>query len=100
MTVSMAVLNTNAVSCIPQSAPCFLGTQALRGGLASVQVSLTSTSTGVGTIPSPVTIVAGSDHVVTTFTPVSPGSTTLVLTTPAGFTASSNDTLVTVTVTP
>ena len=71
MTVSMAVLNTNATSCIPQSAPCFLSTQALRGGLASVQVSLASTSTGVGTIPSPVTIVAGSDHVVTPFTPVS-----------------------------
>jgi hypothetical protein len=102
MTVSMAVLNTSVASCASQSAapPCFLGPQALRGGLASVQVSLASTSTGVGTIPSPVTIVAGSDHVVTTFKPVSPGSTTLFLTTPAGFTASSNDTSVTVTVTP
>jgi hypothetical protein len=101
VTVYMAVLNTNAATCpLSSGAPCFLGIQALRGGAPSVPVTLNSSSTGVGTIASPVTILAGSDHVVSQFTPVSPGSTTVSVITPAGFTTSTNNTLLPASVTP
>jgi hypothetical protein len=94
VTVYMAMLN-------PGSPSSFSGTtQALRGGLASLQVSLSSTNTGVGTIASPVTITSGSDNAVTQFTPVSQGSTTVSVATPAGFTTSSNDTSLSVSVSP
>jgi hypothetical protein len=102
ITVSLAVLNTNASSCAPQTAPCFSGTtQALRGGQPSLQVSLNSSVTSVGTIGTPVTITSGSDHAVTQFTPVSQGSTLVSLVTPVtGFTTSTNETTLAASVTP
>jgi hypothetical protein len=89
--VYMAVLNGNSFSG---------STQALRGGLPSLQVSVSSSNTGVGTIVSPVTITSGSDNGVTQFTPVSQGNTTLSVATPTGYTTSSNDTTVSVMVSP
>ncbi|MDQ2949037.1 MAG: hypothetical protein M3Y27_24375, partial [Acidobacteriota bacterium] len=77
----------------------FLGTESLRGGAPSVQVTLTSTNTVVGTIASPVTITGGSGGAVAQFTPLSGGSTTVLVGTPAGFTTSSNDKSLSVSVT-
>jgi hypothetical protein len=102
VTVYLGVLNTNAASCPAQAGPpCFTGTtQPLRGGLASLPVTLSSSITGVGTIASPAIITSGSDHVVTQFTPVSMGSTMVSVITPAGYTTSTNDTSLSAMVSP
>jgi hypothetical protein len=73
--------------------------QPLRAG-AQVTVILENTNPAVGTVASSVTIEAGSEHAVTHFTPLSPGSTVLSLVTPAGFTTSSNASSVTAVVQP
>jgi hypothetical protein len=65
--------------------------QALRPGM-SVTVNLKSTNSSVGTVVSPVTIEAGSDHGATAFTPLAAGSTVISLLTPEGFVESRNDT--------
>ena len=99
--VYTAVLNPDPASCpINTGAPCYSATQSLRGGAAPLQVSLSSSSPGVGTIASPVTIAAGSGTGVAQFLPLTQGSTTVFLTTPAGFTSSTNDTSVSTTVGP
>ena len=101
VTLFMAVLNSDPASCSPQTAPCYSGvTQALRGGLASVQVSLSSSNPGVGGIASPVAFTGGSSTADAQFTPAGPGSATVSVSAPAGFTASSNGTLLTTNVTP
>jgi hypothetical protein len=73
--------------------------QALRAGM-SVTVDLKSTNSSVGTVGSPVTIVPGSDHAVTQFTPRATGSTVISVVTPEGFVESSNDIALKAIVTP
>lgn len=73
--------------------------QALRPGM-SVTVDIKSTNASVGTVGSPVTIVPGSDHGVTEFTPRATGSTVISLVTPQGFIESSNDIALKAIVTP
>jgi hypothetical protein len=63
--------------------------QPLRAGL-SVKVVLKSSDPGVGTVASPVTLVAGSDHAVTEFSPVKPGSTLISAIAPDGFITPAN----------
>ena len=89
--VYMAVLNGSSFSGT---------TQMLRGGLLSLQVSVSSSNTAVGTIASPVTITSGSDNGATQFTPLSQGTTIISVATPAGYTTSTNGTTVSVNVSP
>jgi len=64
--------------------------QAIAGG-RTVSVNVTSSNTAVGTITtSPVTISTGNNIATTSFHPVANGSTTVSLSTPAGFVASTN----------
>jgi len=85
VTVSFDVLNANGSDSGLS--------EALRGGISSVQVSLNSSNPSVGTITSPVTISSGSASATAQFTPLSPGSTTIsVASTPAGFTTATNHT--------
>jgi hypothetical protein len=94
VTVYLAVLNPGSSS--------FSGTtQALRGGLASLPVTVSSSITSVGTIASPVTITSGSDHAVTQFTPVSQGQTTVSVATPGPpYIAASNNTSLAASISP
>jgi hypothetical protein len=61
-------------------------TQPLAGG-ASRSVSITNSSTAVGTLPTSATIAAGSDNVVVQYTPKAQGTATLGVTQPTGYTA-------------
>ncbi len=72
--------------------------QALRGGLASVDVTFDSSKKTVGTVNSPVTLTGGSGHALTQFTPIAAGSTTVSVLTPAGFTTPSTNTSLAATV--
>src|ERR1017187_2457878 len=74
--------------------------QQLRGGIPRLQVAMKSSSPGVGTITSPVTILSGADHVVAQFTPVSQGETNVSVLTPAGLVGSINYTSLRAQVTP
>lgn len=77
--------------------PAFLtpGTLTLAGyatvnpGIGSPAVVITSSSTSVGTVSTPVTFASGSSSGSFTFQPVGAGTTNLTLTQPAGFNASS-----------
>jgi hypothetical protein len=60
-------------------------TQGLRPGAAPANVALSSSNTAVGTITSPVAFSAGASTGTATFHPVSSGTTTIGLQTPAGF---------------
>jgi hypothetical protein len=60
-------------------------TQQLAPGF-TVTASLSSSSTNVGTITPQVTIVGGSDNAVAQFIPVTTGSSTVSVSTPAGYT--------------
>lgn len=73
--------------------------QALRGGM-SVTIPLHSSDPAVGSVGSEVTIEGGYNNASTHFTPLAPGTTTLSLTTPDGFTKASNDTTLRVVVRP
>jgi hypothetical protein len=73
--------------------------QPLRAG-AEVTVILENANPAVGTVAASVTIAGGSEHAVTHFTPLSPGSTVLSTVTPAGFTTASNATSITAVVQP
>ena len=86
--VSMAQLNTDN---------SFAFVEQLAGG-TSVTLNLTSSSSAVGSIGSPVTIPGGSDTATTNFTPLSPGSTTVSVQKPAGFTQATTGSSVAVTV--
>ncbi len=78
ITVSAARLNSSSN---------FVETMPLAGG-PSVSVNVTSSNPGVGTIaPAAVTIAPGTINATTLFKPLSAGSTTLTVSTPAGFTA-------------
>jgi hypothetical protein len=66
--------------------------QTLSPGSQPVSVTLTSSSTSIGTIVSPVTINPGSVGATSTFTPKGTGLTLVSVTAPAGFTPSNNDT--------
>ena len=61
-----------------------LGGQSIRGGF-SVSATLSSSAPGVGTVTTPVTILAGNTSAAATFTPVSTGSVTITLSEPLGF---------------
>jgi hypothetical protein len=63
----------------------FAGVQELRTGAAAVTVTLGSSNTAVGTIPSSVTFTAGSDELTASFQPLTAGTTNLTITTPSGF---------------
>jgi hypothetical protein len=76
----------------------FAAQQAVRGGL-SPTVNVSSSNPSVGRITtSPVTIAAGTGFVVTQFDPASQGTTTLSVSTPAGFSTPSQYVSVTATV--
>lgn len=72
--------------------------QALRGGISPVQVTLTSIDQTVATITPSVMITGGTNHSTAQFNAVGAGSTTVFLTTPAGFVGSSNRTSLSATV--
>src|SRR5581483_868621 len=77
----------------------YAGTQPLRGGItASVVVS--SSDPSVGTVTSPIVFGSGDSVQNTVFNPSSPGTTTISLTMPPGFTAPSNFQRLTATVNP
>ncbi|MFZ0410777.1 MAG: hypothetical protein WAL51_04630, partial [Candidatus Acidiferrales bacterium] len=61
------------------------GVQELRTGATPVTVTLGSSNTTVGTIPSPVTFTARSFSVTASFQPLTAGTTNLTITTPSGF---------------
>jgi Putative Ig domain len=73
--------------------------QSLAGG-ASLVVSLSNTNNAAGTVPSTVTIAAGSDRKTFSFTPVAPGSTNVSVAQPAGWTLPTGLTSIAVTVVP
>ncbi|HKE42925.1 MAG TPA: Calx-beta domain-containing protein [Steroidobacteraceae bacterium] len=79
----------------------FASNQQVRAGLAApVSVAVTSSDTNVGTITvSPVTFAAGVGSVNTAFDPVGAGTSTLAVTTPAGFDTPANFRTITATVT-
>lgn len=65
--------------------------QAVRPGLASVSVPLTSSDTAVGTLTSaPLAFAGGTASVNTTFDPAAAGTTTLTVGVPTGFATPSN----------
>ena len=68
-----------------------LTVQPLRAGL-SITVALSNSNPAVGTVPSSVTIMGGSNQGITQFGPLSVGSTVLSVATPKGFTTASNAT--------
>jgi hypothetical protein len=61
----------------------YAATQAIRGGL-SVQVPVTSSNPGIGTATEP-TLSAGQFSAISSFTPLSPGVTTITIGVPPGF---------------
>ncbi|HLH16922.1 MAG TPA: hypothetical protein VKX45_06860 [Bryobacteraceae bacterium] len=67
--------------------------QPLRAGVTATVV-LHSSDPAVGTVESPLTIAAGTDHAVSRFTPLSRGRTVISIDTPAGFTPAKNATKV------
>jgi len=83
LSISTAVLDPSTSN--------FVQTQPLQGG-ASVTVSVTSSSPGVGTVTSPVTITSGNDTANSQFTPVSAGQTTVSVARPLNFSPPTNDT--------
>jgi hypothetical protein len=74
--------------------------QPLRGGLAPVSVSVTSSSPAVGSVSAPAVFTAGFGSASTNFAPAAHGSTTLDIQAPAGFTAAANLTSIVATVLP
>lgn len=75
-TITSARLNANGT---------FSVSQAVRGG-ANFNIVTSSSLPGVGTVASPVILNGGDGFKATTFTAVSPGTTTIQITQPAGFT--------------
>jgi uncharacterized repeat protein (TIGR01451 family) len=74
--------------------------QDVRGGL-NVNVTVTSSNTAVGTIVgSPVAFAPGDSFKTAAFDPAATGTTTIAVTTPAGFSTSSNFRSITATVNP
>jgi hypothetical protein len=67
--------------------------QPLRAGLR-IDIALTNSDPGVGSIASAVVIAGGSDHGRVEFTPHAPGSTTISVVTPKAFTRAANSTSV------
>jgi len=65
----------------------YSNTQPLAGG-QSLNISLTNSNPSVGTLVSPVTLSGGNDTAVSPFTPLTQGSTFITVTTPSGFTTS------------
>lgn len=70
--------------------------QPLAGVASSVTVSLTSSTTSIGTVVPSVTIPAGSGSVSATFTPLAAGKTTITLSTPSGYSTAVANTVMTV----
>jgi hypothetical protein len=90
----------NVLAAILDAGSNYVATQALAGG-TSASVSVTSSSTAVGTIgTSPVTVQGGSNQASTLFQPVSAGSTTLSVGTPAGFSAAVQSSIQATVITP
>jgi hypothetical protein len=78
----------------------FAANQPLRGGL-SVDVSVTSSNTSVGTITtSPLTFTGNTTAVNTAFDPLAAGTSTITVGTPSGFSTPSNFRQITATVNP
>ncbi len=73
----------------------YVGQQSLRGGVADLQVLLTSSVPTVGTIGSPIAITAGSGTATSSFIPLQSGFTTLSIAPPAGLVGASNKTSLT-----
>jgi hypothetical protein len=73
--------------------------QPLRAGV-SARVSLRSSNPAVGTVESPLEIVAGNNRAMAGFQPVAPGETVISIDTPAGFRRPANATAAPATVTP
>jgi hypothetical protein len=82
ITVIAAMLN---------SSKGYLAQQAVAGP-GSVTVNLSSSNAAVGAITSPVVIVGGTSNNIATFTPVGPGTSSITMSTPSGFSAPSGDT--------
>jgi hypothetical protein len=103
ITTTTASPNTNIVIASARLNPVTLGfvaSQALRGGLtANVPVTSSNTSVGVITV-SPVVFNGGDSQVSTAFDPQNPGTTTITLETPAGFSTPANFQSITATVAP
>jgi hypothetical protein len=76
LSVSSVRLNSNGT---------FSATQQVRGG-ASFDIAATSSLPGVGTINSPITLIGGGSSTSATFTAVAPGTTTVEINQPSGFT--------------
>lgn len=74
--------------------------QPLRGGGPPLQVSVTSSNAGVGTMGPPITISAGGNRGVAQFTAVGAGATTVSVAPPPGFASSSDRTSLMVRVSP
>ena len=69
-------------------------------GPNSVTINLTSSNTAVGTITSPVVIAGGTSNSIATFTPVGPGTSSITMSTPGGFSTPSVDTQLNATIAP
>ncbi len=80
----------------------YVASQAIRGGLTPVNVSVSSSLPGVGAIVgSPAVFAAGVQSITSvTFDPIAAGTTTISVTTPPGFTIPSNLQQITATVNP
>ncbi len=76
--------------------------QELRGGLTNIQVPITSSNTSVGTIVSSPAVFNARDLFIQTvaFDPQAPGTSTITVGVPAGFSTPSNFRTITATVTP
>lgn len=74
--------------------------QAVRPGLAPIDVALTSSDTGVGAVTGPAVFNGGDAVAATEFDPLANGATTLAIVAPPGFSAPSNLTTITATVQP
>jgi hypothetical protein len=76
ITISGARLNPNGT---------FSGSQQVRGG-ASFDIVTTSSLPSIGSVTSPVTLSGGASSGTSTFTAIAPGTTTIEITQPTGFT--------------
>ncbi|HET7697241.1 MAG TPA: PKD domain-containing protein [Vicinamibacterales bacterium] len=102
LTLGTAYLEPGTLEYVPGAFGCDR-CQAVRGGLASFQVTVVSSDNPIGSVPNPATFNAGSATATTEFDPHATGSVTLSVVTPvapAGFSTPANGAAIQASITP
>jgi hypothetical protein len=103
LTLGTAYLEPGSLEYIPGPSNSCDRCQAVRGGLASFQVTVVSSDNPIGSVPNPATFTAGSATATTEFDPHATGTVTLSIVTPvapAGFSTPANGTAIAANITP